>query len=395
MQTGILLSFLLLSKPLGICSLGMNQDSTKALTGESLQDLSASRVEGECVAAAPSTRRKLAFWLIAGMLSVVCVEVPAGSTMFPFFTIWGLLVVWPLYLLHSIFLAGVVFRFGRPRFWLLYSAGMLYGMYEAYITKVVWTSFRAEGPFFRAGGIALFETIICALFLHPLLAFVVPLYLTEVFLTRSQEVFQGFPKRLRRSVQARPMRWAMGMMTMFGLMQFVNSPSVAASLLSGVGNGLVIGLAVFWWRRSGGTSYSLRALLPAAKGLKIFGVVLLCWYLFWGFAIKPKSIPPVWPGQLTVWVIYFVMLAIFYGCLLNVKTEQELASSEPGISFGWRGFWWCVGAGTAVTVAARCFLHNFLLIQIAIFFTFYVVAGLCLLAGAALYGFSGLKLGRR
>jgi hypothetical protein len=80
--------------------------------------------------AAPSRRQKIAFWLIAGMLSVVCVEVPAGSTMFPFVTIWGVLVVWPLYLLHSVFLAGIVFRLGRPGFWPLYAAGMLYGMGE-------------------------------------------------------------------------------------------------------------------------------------------------------------------------------------------------------------------------------------------------------------------------
>src|SRR5487761_2441455 len=101
---------------------------------------------GRAELAGPTRGRKCAFWLIAGMLSVVCVEVPAGSTMFPFFTIWGVLVVWPLYLLHSVFLAGVGFRCGQPRFWPLYSAGMLYGMYEAYITKVVWVSFRAEGP---------------------------------------------------------------------------------------------------------------------------------------------------------------------------------------------------------------------------------------------------------
>ena len=106
------------------------------------------------------------------MISVVFVEVPAGSTMFPFFTVWGLLVVLPLYLLHSVFLAAVVFRFGRPRFWTLYAAGVLYGMYEAYITKVLWTSFRPEGPFVTLGGIAVFETILLVLYLHPLLAFV-------------------------------------------------------------------------------------------------------------------------------------------------------------------------------------------------------------------------------
>jgi hypothetical protein len=166
--------------------------------------------------ASPSKRRKLAFWLIAGMLSVVCVEVPAGSTMFPFFTIWGVLVVWPLYLLHSVFLAGVVLRFGKPGFWPLYAAGMLYGMYEAYITKVVWVSFRPEGPFFTAGGIALFETIILVLFLHPLLAFVIPLLFTEMLLTNSTEVDEGLPRCPRDSIGAHPGIWMGSLMACLG-----------------------------------------------------------------------------------------------------------------------------------------------------------------------------------
>ncbi|MBI1177880.1 hypothetical protein GC207_10640 [bacterium] len=59
------------------------------------------------------------------MISVVFVEVPAGSTMFPFWSVWGMLVVLPLYLLHSVFLATIVFRLGRPNFWTLYAGGTL------------------------------------------------------------------------------------------------------------------------------------------------------------------------------------------------------------------------------------------------------------------------------
>lgn len=338
----------------------------------------------------PSARRKLIFWLIAGMLSVVCVEVPAGSTMFPFFTIWGVLVVWPLYLLHSVFFAAIVFRFGKPGFWPLYAAGMLYGMYEAYITKVVWTSFRPQGPFFSIGGIAVFETIICVLFLHPLLAFVVPLFLAELFLTRSLEVFQGLPPSWRRSIDARPMWWAAGLMILFGLMQFVNSPAVMSSLLSGLGNGVVIGLVVFWWRRSGGAVYSLRELLPGSKGLKVFAIVLLCWYVFWGIAIKPKSIPAVFPAQLMVWLAYLVLLAIFIACLAHSRRLEGSGLVATGVAFRWTGFVWSVVIGTTVTVLARLLLHDFVVVQIAVFFTFYVVAGLLLLVGAARYGLASL-----
>jgi hypothetical protein len=335
----------------------------------------------------PSDKRKLAFWLLAGMLSVVCVEVPAGSTMFPFFTPWGLLVVWPLYLLHSVFLAGFVFRMGRPTFWPLYAAGMLYGMYEAYITKVIWVSFRPEGPMYAAGGIALFETIILVLFLHPLLAFVIPLLFTEMLLTNSNEVFLGLPRRIRQSIRARPMVWAGLLMAMFGLMQYVNSSSVLSSLKSGIGNGVVLGLAVLWWRRSGGTAYSLRELLPGPKGLKIFGGLLLAWYAFWGFAIKRESIPTILHGQLTVWILYAALLWIFYRCLLRSLRETPTLG-ENAVLFNWRGFLWCFGIATAVTAAARLWLHRLVLVQMAVFFSFYTLTGLVLLAGAVIYATS-------
>jgi hypothetical protein len=339
----------------------------------------------ELARAAPSRGRKVAFCLIAGMLSVVCVEVPAGSTMFPFFTVWGLLVVWPLYLLHSVFLAGVVFRWGKPGFWPLYAAGMLYGMYEAYITKVVWVSFRPEGPFFSAGGIALFETIILVLFLHALLAFVVPLLFTEMLLTNSAEVFLGLPRWTRNSIRAHPMVWLGSLMAMFGLMQFVNSPSVWSSLWSGAGNGLVIGLAVLWWRRSGGTRYSLRELLPGPTGLRTLGGLLLAWYVFWGIAIKPKSIPPILHGQMTVWLLYAALLLIFYRCLVRSRQAPAATGEGATIVFGWRGFLLCCGLATAVTTGARLLVHQFAVVQMAVFFGFYIVVGLALLGGAVRY----------
>lgn len=338
----------------------------------------------------PSNRRKLAFWLLIGMISVIFVEVPAGSTMFPFFTLWGVLVVLPLYLLHSVFLVTVVFRFGRCNFWTLYSAGTLFGMYEAYITKVLWTSFRPEGPFVTVSGIAVFETIILVLFLHPLLAFVVPMFFTETLCTSSSEIAQGLPTRAQRFVRWHPALAIGLLMALLGLMQFVNSPSVLKSFLSGAGNSLVLGLALLWWRRTGGASYSLRELLPGPKGLRIFGILLLCFYVFWGFAIKPKSIPAVWPGQLTIWLIYVGLGWVFFRCLRR-SAPAPLSSSEaplapvPLYTFSWRGFVLACVLASGVTTFARLLLFPFVPVQIICMFTFFVVAGLALLAGLLIH----------
>jgi hypothetical protein len=157
-----------------------------------------------------------------------------------------------------------------------------------------------------------------------------------------------------------------------------------SSLLSGAGNGAVIGLVVFWWRRSGGAAYSLRELLPGNKELMMFGAVLLDWYLFWGGLIKREAIPAILPGQLTVWLIYAALLWIFYRCLLRSR-KGPAAAEEKAVSFTWRGFFFCVAVATAVTTLARLWLHQMVLVQMAVFFTFYTLTGLTLLAGATLY----------
>jgi hypothetical protein len=338
----------------------------------------------------PSTSRKFAFWLLIGMISVIFVEVPAGSTMFPFFTFWGMLVVLPLYLLHSVFLLTVVFRFGRCNFWTLYSAGTLFGMYEAYITKVLWISFRPEGPFLTVSGIALFETIILVLFLHPLLAFVVPMFFTEILCTNSSEIAQGLPARAQRLVRQHP-AWAVGvLMALLGLMQFVNSPSVLKSFLSGAGNSLVLGLALLWWRRTGGAAYSLRELLPGSKGLRNFGILLLCFYLFWGFAIKPKSIPAVWPGQLTIWLIYAGLGWVFFRCLRRSaqgpwSSSEDPVAAVPLYTFSWRGFVLACALASVVTTLARLFLFPFVPVQILCMFSFFVGTGIALLGGLLIH----------
>ncbi len=336
----------------------------------------------------PSAGRKFAFWILVGMISVIFVEVPAGSTMFPFFTIWGLLVVVPLYLLHSVFLAGIVFRFGRPGFGPLFAAGMLYGMYEGYITKVLWTSFRPEGPFQTVAGIAVWETVLLVFFLHPILAFVVPLFFTELLCTNSSEIEQSLPQWIQELIHKRPALWVTALMAFLGFMQFINSPSVTQSFLSGTGNSLVLGLALFWWRRSGGAAYSLRDLLPGPKGLKVFGLLLLIWYVFWGFAIKPKSIPHVLNGQLTIWILYAVLLLVFIACLRRSKREASPGSSAftgPPLCFTWRGFLLAGAVATGVTTVSRLLLYRFAPLQILSLFSFYILAGLLLFAGCLIY----------
>jgi hypothetical protein len=340
---------------------------------------------------APSRRRKIAFWLLMGVFSVAFVEVPCGSTLFPFSGVWAVLVVLPLYTLHSVFFAGLVFRFGKPSFWALYAAGTIYGMYEAYITKVDWVSFRPEGPFARVGGIAIFETILLGFFLHPLLAFVAPLLVTEELATSSSEVGNGLPRRFGNSLRRHPRAWLTGLMVMFGLMQFINSPSPLTSFLSASTTCAGVGLALYLWRRSGGQQWELRELLPQGRGLIKIAALLAIFYIFWGCAIKLPDLPPVWPGQVFIWAIYIGLIWTLRRALQRMNTSPATlpeTGSARTFSFSWKAFLALSVVVTLVTTAARALLMPLVAFQVLGFFTFYIVTGLLLLAALIAHGFA-------
>jgi hypothetical protein len=137
-------------------------------------------------------RARYLFWVILGALSTAIPEVTAGSDLYPFFKVIDYLLVIPLYTLHSLVLWYVVWRGGRPRLYNLFPAGALFGLYEAYMTKVIWDPTWAAAPL-RMFGVAVVETLVLVLFWHSFLAFIVPLFIAETALTSSREIAGGLP----------------------------------------------------------------------------------------------------------------------------------------------------------------------------------------------------------
>jgi hypothetical protein len=121
-----------------------------------------------------------------------------------------------------------------------------------------------------------------------------------------------------------------------------------------------------------------------SRGRKVAFWLIAETLLIWGFAIKLESIPAILRGQLTVWVLYAALLWIFYRCLLRSR-QAPPGVEEKAVAFTWRGFLFCFGSATAVTTGARLWLHKFAVVQMAVFFCFYLLVGLALLVGAALY----------
>src|SRR5689334_7015492 len=86
----------------------------------------------------PLLRTKIIFWILLGVLSVIFAEVVSYSSPSPFFDAWVMLFTYPLYTLQTLVLASLIFRKHRVSWHILFLAGAIFGMYEAYVTKVLW-----------------------------------------------------------------------------------------------------------------------------------------------------------------------------------------------------------------------------------------------------------------
>lgn len=281
----------------------------------------------------PTQRQKYLFWLLLAAFSVFFAEVFAGSDMFPFFHFWGVAVLVPFYGLHALLLLTLVYRHGRPNFAALIFGGMLFGLYEAYNTKVLWMPGWGDATL-HFGDLALVETLVLVFWWHTWFAFISPAVLAEQLFTGSRDVFHALPGWLQRLYGSR--RGWLGLLAFGALFQSTNSSDAGQSLLSALGSGLVLTLLALWWRRATrGQVFTLGSLLPDRRQFRWLAGWLAFYYLFLTLAIEPERIPGL-GGQLQVWLLYAVAIWGFVRALRQADSAPDDAPlAEPALSAGW------------------------------------------------------------
>ena len=277
-------------------------------------------------------RHKLFFWFLLSLLSTFFAEVTIGSQRFPFFTPEGLVWVHSLYGLHTLILAHIVFYYGKPRFYTLYLAGVIFGLYEFYITKVLWVPSWGP-PMISVGGIAAVEVVVLALFWHPFLAFVLPVIIGETKLTHSRETLDGLPPKLQRIFlnRKRAIRWIVSLAILQALSHSGTTPSPLMSFASICLSAAVpLLFALFWLWITKNRHYTMRELLPGRWGTAVLGILLILYYIAWGIKVRPEILPGL-AGQAPVWVIYAMVIYLF---ILSLNKSRRMRIEPiPGQPF--------------------------------------------------------------
>ena len=115
--------------------------------------------------------------LLVGLVVLICAEVFSGASLGAgLWNPWTLLVTYWLYFAHFFLLTTLAVRTGRTSLSSLYLWGVLYGLYESWITKVIWSGYNADGKFAMGHiGPYGFSEISMVFIYHPVASFILPL----------------------------------------------------------------------------------------------------------------------------------------------------------------------------------------------------------------------------
>ena len=283
----------------------------------------------------PTVIEKAMFWVIAGLISVFFAEIVSGSSPYAFFTLDGWLIVFPVYLLHIVLLSALVLKYGKPTLYTLYPAGMIFGMYETYITKVVWGSaeWGSSGP--SIGGFYLIPFILVVLFWHAFMSFIVSLGVAEVSLTRSTMVLSHMPQKIRNLFVGGKRSWKIFLSSavILGLMGMFNLDAVN-SFMSSLFSSLFLLFIILLWRRYvlAHKDRTLLDYIPGKKGTTLALILIVLLYIITTIVFNPQYLPPV-PVHVFTLLIYLSLFALLWRNLRISRESRAEILPAPGLSF--------------------------------------------------------------
>lgn len=269
----------------------------------------------------PTLRTKFGFWLLLAVLSVAIAEVTVAASPFVFINPFEALFLLTFYGSHLLIFAWLTFRRGWPSLPTLWFAGVLFGLYEFYITKVLWSP--PWGDAISLAHVDVISFVVLAFFWHPFMAFILPLAIGEsagssTSWVRSQlPTWLTAPSRRRATIALAVAAVSLG--TFFG------SPAVV--LLSALSAGLAVTVSVWLWRRNDRrVQWDLPDLLPNTKQARGIGVLLAIQYLIFIPAWRPEGFPPLL-GHVVVWLLYAGFGFLLAAALQRNRAEDPVATA--------------------------------------------------------------------
>jgi hypothetical protein len=331
---------------------------------------------------------KAALILLAGTLSMFFAEVCSGASVLWFVTGWAWLLTFWLYLGHFVLLVNLALHFKRTSLTSLYLWGVLFGLYESWITKVTWAGYIGDQPILGTVlGFAVCESPIIVLFYHPVMSFIVPILVLER-LSGAERILPGHRSWLVKTRRNRSVAlFLVAMSSTF--LAFGAKGRMLAAAGSILGSVAIIWLLYRLVLRRGNGQFSLLSLKLERRALGILIAYIVALYVLGFFFLLPERIASVPTILLTV-AFYGVVIA-----LLRLAGPCEAAIAEPDRAepFGGREAAGLLGLFLVLSTAMTP-LGAFDLVLVLVFYVIVFTAGFGLLVHCSANVLRGWKARR-
>ncbi|MCF2136573.1 MAG: hypothetical protein K9W43_04955 [Candidatus Thorarchaeota archaeon] len=282
-----------------------------------------------------SEHRFLPLFLL-GLLSMTFAEVFSGSSpLWPFdLIIW--LIAFPLYWSHILFFLGLAVRYHRFSIPHLYLWGILFGLYESWMTKVVWGGFMVQTapPAIQILGIAVVETVMIIFFWHPLFSFIIPI-LAYQMLMRTNETdsscLTGHSKWLTPSRRNKTIGIVIAIMGGAGLAGGAGYDVVSVVPVA-IACTLLI-LIVYKLASRGESSHSIESIILGSKGLMLVGLFIAAYYALTFPTWLPERIPGA--DGIIVTLLFYIVIVLILRASPKIETVFETANNSTIVGESW------------------------------------------------------------
>lgn len=251
-----------------------------------------------------------------GFLSMIFAEVFSGSSPLWFLGIWGWFVVLPLYWAHALLLLNLAMKYERTSLTHLYLWGVIFGLYEGWMTKVIWAGYMGDVPAFGTFlGFAVGEFFVIALFWHALFSFIIPILVFQIIVqaTNKGEAGSILTSHLGVISKRRRNYVLLGIIVVTGslfMMMGLGGDGFSIMVAGIINLAYIILLSWFVtsWNRK---PLNLESLRLGKTGLSITIIYLFALYIFTFFTLLPERIPALGTILLTIAFYGFVITLIF------------------------------------------------------------------------------------
>ncbi len=266
--------------------------------------------------------------LLIGVIILTCAEVFSGASLsMGLWHPWTCIVTFWLYFAHFFFFTTLAVRTGRTSFWSLYLWGVLFGLYESWITKVIWYGYDGNGKMAlgRIGPYG-FSEISMVFSFHPVMSFLLPLAVACVLCPPLRRVFPDLAWFTGKS---------RGALLFRAYLVFSLAPVVAMNCHGPVNLALNMALLaavlLILLQLSGtalASSQPERIVVFGHRGFAGLCLYLAVLYGFFYFKLRPEGLPSAGVQLLTL-VLYALAIAGLYLHQPRVRLDGDALVDQP------------------------------------------------------------------